>query len=81
MFVVCQSAKIIPDLYEAIACELMQGVNVDSCKIAPWLDYAVPISHLLLAINSSANFLIYIFRGEDNTDYINTQLKMLTILN
>lgn len=60
LFLICQSLKIIPDIYEAIVCK------GDTAKCAPSLtvEIIISISHLLLAINSAANFGIYMLRGD-----------------
>ena len=59
VFVFCQSVKIIPDLYELIWCKDDTGTcDMSSFKIF------MPISHLLVCINSATNFLIYYCQGE-----------------
>ena len=85
LFIFCQSAKIIPDLYEVIYCrwggghqeqeddeggqdqggeEGEQEKAEKGCEISPFIEKMVHISHFLLAINSSANFIIYSWRGK-----------------
>ena len=87
LFIVCQSVKIIPDVYEVFTCRLTSPAptaaaeneaNLSSacpdkseksdltplkCPTTPLIDSIVDISHLLLAINSSANVIIYTLRG------------------
>ena len=61
VFIVCQSCKIIPDLYEVIICS--QGG--DRCMSTQSIEAIIDISHLMLTINSSVNFFIYIIhRGQ-----------------
>ena len=91
IFIICQSVKIVPDLYEMIYCRIgttgrmdpanhtytspqgpstskHQGKNLDTeqlgdCKYNGTIDTIIDISHLLLAINSSVNVIIYTLRG------------------
>eukprot|EP00093_Oithona_nana_P003964 03964.XXX_141412_139027_1 [CDS] Oithona nana genome sequencing. len=61
VFIICQSCKIIPDLYEVIICS--QGG--DRCMSTQTIEAIIDISHLMLTINSSVNFFIYIIhRGQ-----------------
>ncbi|XP_059087608.1 FMRFamide receptor-like [Tigriopus californicus] len=62
LFIFCQSAKIIPDLYEVIYCRWPSDEPKD-CEITTFVTTMVSVSHLLLAINSSSNFIIYAWRG------------------
>lgn len=62
LFIFCQSAKIIPDLYEVIYCRWPSDEPKD-CEITAFVTTMVSVSHLLLAINSSSNFIIYAWRG------------------
>lgn len=67
-----------PDLYEVIFCKMrstpddpqhienpacVDGQRVKICKTNPVVEVIVDISHFLLAINSSANVIIYTLRG------------------
>ena len=61
LFIICQSVKIIPDLYEVFFCERN---DEGRCVAGAGIEYTVEVSHVLLAVNSSANFLIYAARGE-----------------
>ncbi len=65
LFILCQSVKIVPDLYEVVNCGLANRLQ-EPCKSNTVVDSLIDISHLLLAINSSANFIIYTWRGEPN---------------
>ena len=62
LFVVCQSIKIIPDVYEILACKT-QNLEGKQCKPGPIVDGIVRVSHLMVCVNSSANFLIYYMCG------------------
>ena len=63
LFILCQSVKIVPDLYEVVHCRL-RAPQV-TCTSHVVVDSLIEVSHLLLAINSSANFIIYTWRGEE----------------
>lgn len=60
LFLICQSLKIIPDIYEAIVCKGDTAKCVQSTSV----EIIISISHFLLAVNSAANFGIYILRGD-----------------
>ena len=78
LFILCQSAKIVPDLYEVIYCRWSAegragaggggggGGEEDDCTITPFIERVVSFSHFLLAFNSSVNFVIYTWRGKAN---------------
>lgn len=59
LFIVCQSFKIIPDVYEIYWCS--PGGN---CPMEGISNSVMRLSHLLVCINSAANFLIYYMNGE-----------------
>ncbi|XP_023332149.1 FMRFamide receptor [Eurytemora carolleeae] len=64
MFVICQSFKIIPDLYEVFQCSFGER-RIPACwenppKVVNTLSI---ISHLALSINSSVNFFVYVAWG------------------
>merc|ERR1712141_761528 len=64
LFIICQSFKIIPDMYEMIQCNRL-GTLGQSCEMkGPVINAILRLSHLLVCVNSSANFLIYYTRGE-----------------
>ena len=65
LFIVCQSLKIVPDIYEIIVCRTAEKYNNDlhSCEFPGAIVKLTNVSHLLLCINSSANFLIYYCAG------------------
>lgn len=67
LFIICQSVKIIPDLYEVAWCSNRHNIlHNKGCPASTKqvLNNLADFSHLLLAINSSANFIIYTWRGE-----------------
>ena len=74
IFIICQSVKIVPDLYEMIYCRIgtsglrKQEKNVRrgdwDCTVGIVIDSIIDISHLMLAINSSVNVIIYTLRGK-----------------
>lgn len=67
LFIICQSAKIVPDIYEVIYCrwstEGRGRHGQEDCTITPFIERVVSFSHFLLAFNSSVNFVIYTWRG------------------
>ena len=65
LFIVCQSVKIFPDIYEVLFCRIgSSGLNsVGNCKNNSAIDIVIDLSHLMLAINSSVNVIIYTLRG------------------
>ena len=58
LFIICQSLKIVPDMYEIIVCK-----GPGKCEFPPIIKNLTMISHLLVCINSAANFLIYYCAG------------------
>ena len=71
IFIICQSVKIVPDLYEMIYCRIgtsglrkqVKNVRDWDCTVGIVIDSIIDISHLMLAINSSVNVIIYTLRG------------------
>ena len=65
LFIICQSLKIVPDMYEIIACKKVDESNNSSqeCTFPAVIDKLTQLSHLLVCINSAANFLIYYCAG------------------
>lgn len=59
LFILCQSFKIIPDLYEIMFCS-----DIEDCSSTAFIAFCVNLSHLLVCFNSSANFVIYLLGGE-----------------
>ena len=65
LFIFCQSIKVIPDIYEVITCRFRSSnVSLTKCPTTDLMEKLIDISHLLLAINSSANFVLYTWRGK-----------------
>ena len=63
LFVFCQSIKIIPDMYELFECK-SKNLLGHFCEMdGPIINGIVRTSHLLVCLNSSANFLIYYVCG------------------
>jgi len=64
LFIFCQSFKIIPDMYEIFQCNRL-GKYGGNCEMkGPVINAIIRLSHILVCVNSSANFLIYYVRGE-----------------
>ena len=64
LFVICQSLKIVPDMYEIIVCNSAEHENTSqACEFPDVIQKLTELSHLLVCINSSANFLIYYCAG------------------
>jgi len=65
LFIFCQSFKIIPDLYELVVCTSAGNLG-HNCAISkvPVMNVITRMSHLLVCLNSSTNFLIYYLNGE-----------------
>ena len=62
MFILCQSLKIIPDIFEAFFCD--HSNDTSACQSPFSLEILISVSHLMLAVNSASNFLIYMLRGD-----------------
>ena len=59
MFVFCQCFTIIPDIYE-LNCALSTAKDKQQCQYTYKYTYhLIEISHLMLAVNSSINFIFY----------------------
>ena len=63
LFIVCQSVKLVPDLYEALFCSSQSGHDVP-CHGTKLIDGLISLANLFACINSAANFLIYMLRGK-----------------
>lgn len=65
LFVICQALKIVPDMYEIIVCRSAETYEntLHSCEFPDIITQLTNISHLLLCVNSSANFVIYYCAG------------------
>ena len=66
--------KIVPDLYEMIYCKIGKSGRATGKKAMIWecandvtIDSIIDLSHLMLAINSSVNVIIYTLRGKEHS--------------
>jgi len=60
LYVVCQSPKIVPDFYEALYCKYSSDLT---CISTPTIEIMISISNLLMVINATSNFFIYMWKG------------------
>merc|ERR1711894_806082 len=60
LYIACQSPKVIPDFYEAINCDYQK---VGRCRLPSVIKIIIALSNLLVAVNSTSNFFIYIWKG------------------
>ena len=73
MFVLCQSIKLIADIYEQTVCDYFKiaiGEEESKSKCYPptHIDVATSFGNLFVCINSAANFLIYMVKGKKFRD-------------
>ena len=71
LFIICQSMKFIPDIYEMKYCDhfKMAATKGDKMCIVPaFVDTMLSISNLFCCINSAGNFLLYMIRGKKFRD-------------
>lgn len=61
IFIVCQSLKIIPDMYELVWCTSKRNSD---CPMHGISNTLMRLSHLLVCVNSTANFLLYYVHGK-----------------
>ena len=61
VFVVCQSFTIVADCYEALSCI---NQNADVCLSNDHIENIIDISHFMLSVNSSVNFLLYVVHAK-----------------
>jgi hypothetical protein len=60
MYLISNTPRLCLNLAEYILSDTLYEFDSCNCSLAPsWFFILINISHLLLAINSSANFLIY----------------------
>ena len=79
MFILCQSVKLIPEIYEQIVCGHFNGFvgqeqfltiteqleDKAKCHHSPiFIDVFKSFGNLFVCINSAANFLLYMVRGK-----------------
>jgi len=59
VFIFCQSFTIVADAYEAFTCS-SEAMSHSMCPSNPTIENIIDVSHFLLTINSSINFLLYV---------------------
>ena len=64
LFIVCQSFKMIPDFYELIYCTPRMDQLQQLCESTTFITFCTSLSHLLVCLNSSLNWVIYLFAGK-----------------
>ena len=65
VFIICQSIKLIPDVYEIIVCDHFTIANgEESCSAPLVIDFMISLANLLCCINSAVNFMLYMLRGQ-----------------
>ena len=62
LFIVCQSLKLGPDLYELIVCHEKRSGK--GCAMEGPINYIIRLAHFFVCFNSSANFIVYYLNGE-----------------
>ena len=67
MFVICQSIKLIVDIYELTVCDFskiaIEGHDPE-CHNPTKIDVVASLGNLFVCINSAANFLVYMIKGK-----------------
>ena len=67
MFVICQSIKLVVDVYELIVCDFskiaIEGHDPE-CHNPTTIDVIASLGNLFVCINSAANFLVYMIKGK-----------------
>ena len=59
IFIFCQSFTIVADAYEAFTCSF-ENMSQSRCPSNPTIENIIDVSHFLVTINSSINFLLYV---------------------
>ena len=71
MFVLCQSVKLVVDIYELMVCDhfkiAKEGYD-PKCHNPIKIDIIASFGNLFVCINSAANFLLYMVKGEKFRD-------------
>ena len=60
VFVTCQSFTIVADVYEGIICS-QQNLKHSMCISNDHIENIIDISHFMISVNSSINFLLYAY--------------------
>ena len=77
MYIVCNIPRLVLNLAEYLyQSQLYQDYAECACvRSEPWIDVALRLNHLLLTVNSSANFLIYWSVGKKFQSTLGRQAK------
>ncbi len=68
LFIICQSVKIIADVYELFCVKEERSDGKMTCDSNAFIETAISLSNLSTCVNSSANFLVYMLRGKKFRD-------------
>ena len=71
MFVLCQSIKLVVDIYELMVCDhfkIAKEGHDPKCHNPIKIDIIASFGNLFVCINSAANFLLYMVKGEKFID-------------
>ena len=71
MFVLCQSIKLVVDIYELMVCDhfkIAKEGHDPKCHNPIKIDIIASFGNLFVCINSAANFLLYMVKGEKFRD-------------
>ena len=60
VFVICQSFTIVADVYEGVICS-QQNLKHSMCFSNDVIENIIDISHFMISVNSSVNFLLYAY--------------------
>ena len=60
VFVTCQSFTIVADVYEGVICS-QQNLKHSMCISNDHIENIIDISHFMISVNSSINFLLYAY--------------------
>ena len=63
LFIICQSFKMIPDIYELIFCPPTQNED-HVCETTSFISTCVSLSHILVCGNSALNWIVYLLAGK-----------------
>ena len=67
MFVICQSIKLVVDIYELTVCDhfkIAEEGHDPECHNPKKIDVIASLGNLFVCINSAANFLVYMIKGK-----------------
>ena len=71
MFVLCQSVKLVVDIYELTVCDhfkIAEEGHDPKCHSTIEIDVIASFGNLFVCINSAANFLLYMIKGKKFRD-------------